>query len=97
MLLGTRNLTVGDTRLCRVDYSDFLTPGAKLASVTAVNSTPNTLSTVSGAFLDIDNDAAFFYVTGGANVNEAFTVTVQVKDNQQQTVNDTINFVTLSP
>lgn len=94
MLLGTRNITQGDTRRVVVDYSEFLAQGAILASETVIMSSGAT-STVQNATLSENKKMLIFFVTAGA-LNENFTVSVQITDSQGETVNDTINFTVVA-
>lgn len=101
-LLGTRNITSGDTRRYEVNYSQFLTgAGAtgklKNPSVTIAASTPPVTSTVGSVSLSVDDTRLFFYITGGSAINEQFTIDIQIQDTQGETVNDTIGFTVVSP
>lgn len=101
-LLGTRNITSGDTRRYEVDYREFLTgAGAtgklKNPSVTIATSIPPATSSVVSFSLSVDDTRLFFYIHGGITVNETFTVNVQVQDTQGETVNDTIGYTVVAP
>ena len=95
MLLGTRNITQGDTRRVVLDYSGWLTLGVVLKTATVSVNTGAT-STVQGAALTEDKRHVIFYVTAG-NLNEGFTVSVQITDSASETVNDTIAFAVVAP
>jgi len=95
MLLGTRNITQGDTRRVVLDYSGWLTTGVVLETIT-VSVPTGTTSTVQGAVLTEDYRHAIFYVTGGI-LNENFTVAIQITDSAGETVNDTIVFTVVAP
>lgn len=96
MLLGTRNLTTGDTRRCVTDYNGFLGRGVKLKSPAATNGTAGTTSTVQNVSLDPTETYLIFFVTGGT-LNEVFTVNVVVSTTDGQTINDTISFTVVAP
>ena len=95
MLLGTRNITQGDTRRVVIDYRGWLDKGVVLRTIT-VSVPAGTTSTVQGAVLTEDKRSAVFYVTGG-NLNESFTVAVQITDSASETVNDTLDFTVVAP
>ena len=95
MLLGTRNITQGDTRRIVLDYAGWLDRGVVLETI-AVSVPTGTTSTVQGAALTEDKRGALFYVTGG-NLNESFTVAVQITDSASETVNDTLDFTVVAP
>ena len=95
MLLGTRNITQGDTRRIIIDYSGWLDKGVVLETI-AVSVPTGTTSTVQGATLSDDKRHAVFYVTGG-NLNESFTVAAQITDSASETVNDTLDFTVVAP
>lgn len=96
MLLGTRNLTSGDVRRYQVSYRGFLAPGEKIKLPT-VTIPAGLTSSIGAVSMDVDDDLVFFFVTGGSNLNEAFTATVQVQTTYLQTINDTIAFQIVSP
>lgn len=94
MQLGSQTpITTGDTRRYRIDYGDFLQFGEVLQSFTL--SSNGKTSTVQGGFLDVTETQLYFFVTGGS-LNEIFTVSVQVKTNFGETINDTIQFQVVS-
>jgi len=95
MQLGSQtSITAGDTRRYRIDYTGFLQFGETLSSFTLSDNGPT--SSVQGGFLDVTETQLYFFVTGG-NLNELFTVSVQVKTNYGETVNDTIQFIVTAP
>ena len=97
MLLGHRNLASGDTIRYDIDYQDFLAYGAKLKSPTGYFPTGTSFTSKLGAMmLDVTDTKVYVFVTGG-NVNETFTLTVQVQDTFNEVVNDTISFTIVSP
>ena len=99
MLLATQNITQGDVRRYVIDYSQWLNKGFVLASATvtlALTTGGAATSTVSGTVLDDSKTQVYTFITAGA-LNEAFTASLQVKDTDGQTVNDTLNFTVVSP
>ena len=99
MLLATRNITQGDVRRFVVDYKDWLNKGYVLDAATAtlaLTAGGDASSTVAAPSFNDSFTAIYVYVTAG-NLNEAFTVSLQVKDTNGQTVNDTLNFTVVSP
>ena len=95
MLIGTRTITQGDTRRYMIDYGDFLSKGIKLKAPTASVPT-GTTSSVGQVYLDLSETKVILYITGGM-LNEVFTVSVQVQDTENETINDTIDFSVVSP
>lgn len=101
MLLGTRNITSGDIRRCEIDYTDFLTAAGATGhlvspSVVIAPSTPSATSTIQSFLMNAQENRLFFYVKGGI-VGESFMVNVQIMDSQGETVNDTVQFLVVSP
>lgn len=102
MLLGSRNLAVGDTRRYRVSYRDFLCDGVSISAVTVTipNITLGYTSAIGTGViapeLSPDRQEVYFWVVAGA-LNEAFTVQVQITDTNDQIVNDTIDLQVVSP
>jgi hypothetical protein len=99
MLLGSQNITAGDTRRYYVDYGEFLIKGAILTAVTVTVSAGATSTVGSGATapkLNVDEKGIIFWLTGGV-LNEKFTASIQVMDNNSETVNDTIQFTVVAP
>ena len=95
MLLASRTLGIGDTRLYHIRYSGWLARGATIVTetVTVPLGTKSSIGTVT-----LDPDAkgfTFFVVTG--TVSETFTVSVQVTDSTSQVVNDTAAFSVITP
>ena len=95
MLLATRNLGVGDTRLYKISYKEFLARGATLVTE-AVTVPAGTKSTIGTITLDPDAKAFTFFVVTGSIV-ESFTASIAVKDSTGQIVNDTMDFQVLTP
>jgi hypothetical protein len=100
MLLGSQNITVGDTRRYVVSYDQFLIKGAVLTTpVTVAVSAGATSAVGTGATapaLTVDEKGIIFWLTGGV-LNEKFTVSIQVHDNNSEVVNDTIAFTVIAP
>ena len=99
MLLGSQNITHGDTRRYTVSYEEFLIKGAVLATVTVTVSAGATSTVGSGATvakLTVDEKWIIFWLTGGT-LGEKFTVNIQVTDSLSETVNDTIDFTVIAP
>ena len=99
MLLGSQNLTTGDTRRYLVSYEEFLIKGAVLTAVTVTVSAGATSTVGSGATapkLTVDEKGIYFWLTGGT-LNEKFTASIQVTDNNSEVVNDTIQFTVVAP
>jgi hypothetical protein len=98
MQLGNQNITAGDTRRYQVDYTPFLQEGETITGFT-LGLTPatatSTVNSLGNSFLDVSETQLYLFVTGG-NVNENFTVTVQIVTNYGQTVNDTISYTVVS-
>ena len=63
MLLGTRNITQGDTRRVVIDYRGWLDKGVVLETIT-VSVPAGTTSTVQGAVLTEDKRSAVFMSQG---------------------------------
>jgi hypothetical protein len=99
MDLGFRKITQGDVRRYEVDYSQFLPHGAKLKSPTGtIGPTGGSFTSSIGAVsLDVTDTKVFIFITGGTALNEKFTVTLQVQDTFNETVNDTLNFTVVAP
>jgi hypothetical protein len=99
MLLGSQNITTGDTRRFMVSYEDFLIKGAVLTTVTvAVNAgVTSSIGTAGLApkLFPTDKSIVFWVIAGV--LNEVFTVSVQVVDNLGNIVNDTIKFTVVAP
>ena len=99
MLLGSQNITQGDTRRYLVSYEEFLIKGAILTAVTVAVSAGATSAVGTGptaAKLTVDEKGIIFWLTGG-NLNEKFTLNIQVMDNLSETVNDTVDFTVIAP
>lgn len=96
MRMATLRITSGDTRQYTVDYSQFLAHGRQLATV-VVTVPAGTASSVGNAYLSPDRLKALIYVTGGATLNEVFTASVVITDDNGETVNDTIQFTVVAP
>jgi hypothetical protein len=99
MLLGSQNITAGDTRRYLVDYREFLLKGSVLTAVTAAVSAGATSTVGSGAtiaVLTVDEKGIIFWVTGG-KLGEQFTLSIQVHDNVSEIVNDTLSFTVIAP
>lgn len=99
MLLGSQNITFGDTRRYKIEYEDFLVKGEDLSSVTVAVSAGATSSIGTGGNApktSVDEKAIYFWVIAGV-LNEVFTVSVQVVTTVPQTVNDTIKFTVVAP
>ena len=94
MQLSNQNITTGDIRRYQIDYTPFLQEGETIISFT-LGLTPatatSTVNSLGNSFLDVSETQLYLFVTGG-NVNENFTVTVQIVTNYGETVNDTIAF-----
>lgn len=93
MLLGTKNLTLGNKRRTRVEYDAWL-EGTTLVSVTV--SCPDPSVTISGVRVASDNETVVFFVQGDT-LNGSFTVSIQVTNSKTEVKNDTINFVVVAP
>lgn len=99
MLLGTQNITQGDTRRYKVEYDQFLIKGEDLTGVTVTVSSGATSTVGTGPNApktSVDEKAIYFWLTGG-NLNEVFTASIQVTTNLPQTVNDTLKFTVVAP
>ncbi len=96
MLLATINLTSGDVRRIPIDYSDFLSQGYTLTSVTATISPTTASSTTTQVQVDPDADLAWIWVTGGTVLNENFTLNIVAKDNFGEVLNDQIAFTVVA-
>lgn len=94
MLLAKRNFTVGDKRLFTVNYEEFLEPGETMVSGSASSSSSSAVITYHG--LNPSQTKIQFYVSGGT-LNETFTITLQATSSKGQIINDTIEFLTVSP
>jgi hypothetical protein len=101
MLLGNRNITANDLRRYEINYSDFLTgagaTGQLKLPVVTIQNTAGVLSTVKSYSISTDGLRLYFYIQAGPNVNEVFTVAVQVQDSQGEIINDTVSFSVVSP
>jgi hypothetical protein len=101
MLVGQRNIALGDTRRFHVRYSDWLTKGAKITTAPTVTVPAGTSSHIGTSTIapgvDPDEQGVFFYVVSGSVLNEAFTVSIVVTDTLNQVVNDTLNVIIVSP
>lgn len=93
--LGQQNITAGDIRRYQIDYTQFLQPGEVLTAGGFTVTSSGATSTARGAFLNITETQLYFFVTGG-NLNESFTVSVQVKTSFGETINDTIAFTVVA-
>ena len=99
MLLGSQNITQGDTRRYFVSYEEFLIKGAVLTTVTVTVSAGATSSIGTSTIapvLTVDEKGIIFWVIGGV-LNEKFTVNIQVHDNNSEVVNDTLSFTIVAP
>jgi hypothetical protein len=102
MLLGSRNLAVGDTRQYKISYREFLPDGDFIDGlvITIPNITPGYLSHIGSGSLapyaSPDRREVIFWVVAGA-LNEQFTVQIVVSDSNLQAINDTIDYTIVSP
>ena len=95
MLLATRNLGIGDTRLCKISYREWLARGAVLVTeaVTVPAGTKSSIGTITAD--DDGKGFTFFVVTG--SVVESFTASITITDSLSQTLKDTMAFNVLTP
>lgn len=98
-LLATRNITQNDVRRLVFDYSDFMGQGYDITSVTATITPTTATSTVAPQNPELwPNQKGFWvWITGGATLNEVFTLNLVVKDNFAEILNDTVNFTVTAP
>ena len=95
MLLASRTLGIGDTRLYHIRYSGWLARGDVLVTE-AVTVPAGTKSSIGTITLDPDAKSFTFFVVTGSVV-ESFTASITVTDTAGQTVNDTIAFNVIAP
>jgi hypothetical protein len=92
MILGSKNHTVGDTRLWRLDYDRWLDNTATIADATVTSSSTScTASQVTVLGREIT-----FFLTGGT-LNETLTVSVQMTDSLGNVKHDSILFTVVAP
>ena len=101
MLLGSRNLAVGDTRQYRVSYRNYLDDGVSIVSAVVTIQPFNGLTSSIGTSaiapeLSPDKREVLFWVVAGV-LNEAFTVQVEITDTNSEITNDTIDLTIVSP
>lgn len=99
MLLGSQNITHGDTRRFLVSYEDFLIRGAVLTALTVTVNVGATSSIGTGTIqpkLSPTDKSIVFLVLAGV-LNEVFTVSIQITDNLGNIVNDTLKFTVVAP
>lgn len=102
MLLGSRNLTMGDVRRYEIDYTPFLTAAGATGHLinpiaVVAPSIPPATSQVISLSMNSAETQLYIYVKGGTVLGEQFTVNVTVQDSQGETVNDTLAFTLVSP
>lgn len=99
MQLGQKPFTIGDTKFITVNYDSYLCCGNIIVSATATSS--QLLAVVSSITVLDDKRSFKFKLDGSAltngNVNETFTVTVQITDNEGAVTNDTLTFIIVTP
>lgn len=89
MLLGQRNITVGDIRRYEVKYSEFLQRGDTVKTFTVTTVAPT--SRVGSVSLTVDKMGIYIFIQAGV-VGEQFTVNIQTNTAYGEQVNDTIQF-----
>jgi hypothetical protein len=101
MLLESKTLAEGDTRRYRIDYSEFLNRGETLSAVVVTITSPAVPTSAIGAgalapALTVDKKSVIFYLVAGDS-GEAVTVKIATTTSLSEIVNDTLDFVIVSP
>lgn len=91
--LASKFHTVGNRRRFTVDYSNWLSDGVTITTVTATSSsTTGTVDTIS----HLPGNCIQFFVNGGL-LNEVFTISIQVTNTKTEVRNDTVVFTVVAP
>lgn len=92
MILATKPHTLGNRKRWVVDYSQWLPTGVTIDTATVT--TTSTTSTVANVTLLAGTKVVFFIEDG--ELNETFTVDIQIVDTHTGIKNDTIQFTVIA-